>query len=90
MEKANNVSSKDVTIKKKSCCKDVTEFVTTPNFNKQELLKISQEQVNFLVAYTYSFINVFKKTQHKNEFYKDFSPPDIEQNYQVLFQSFLI
>ena len=90
MEKAIDVSSKETSVKKKSCCKDVTEFIQAPNFEKQELLKISQKQVSFVFAYTYSYINIFKETQLKNEFYKDFSPPDIHQNYQVLFQTFLI
>lgn len=90
MEKAIDVSSKEASVKKKSCCKDVTEFIQAPNFEKQELLKISKEQVNFVIAYTYSYINLFKEAQLRNEFYKDFSPPDIQQDYQVLYQTFLI
>lgn len=90
MEKAIDRVSKEVTIKKKSCCKDITEFVKAPNFEKQELLKVNKEQAYFIYAYTYSFINLFKETQVRNEFYKDFSPPDLQQDYQVLYQSFLI
>ncbi|MGB0892687.1 MAG: HYC_CC_PP family protein [Flavobacteriaceae bacterium] len=90
MEKVTNLSSKETSVKKKSCCKDVTEFIAAPNFDNQELLKISQEQTDFVLIYAYSYINRFKETQLRNEFFKDFSPPDIEQNYQALFQTFLI
>lgn len=89
-EKVKEVNLNKTTIKKKSCCKDVTEFIEAPNFEKKELVKITQKQIDFTIAFVYSYINIYKETQLEKEFYKDFSPPDFQKDFQVLHQVFLI
>ncbi len=77
-------------IQKKSCCKNETTFVDSSTFNKEKTIAIQSVTVEFVFAYAYSFINLYQNTVLEKEYYKDFSPPDIEHDIQVLHQSFLI
>ena len=85
--KMNLTTSK---IQKKSCCKNETTFVDSSTFNKEKTIAIQSVTVEFVFAYAYSFINLYQNTVLEKEYYKDFSPPDIEHDIQVLHQSFLI
>ena len=78
-------------MKTKSCCKDEIEHLK----GQDELLKKTIEELTFdqqksLIVFAFSFLNVFEKIQLKEEYFKDFPPPNLYQNYQVLHQSFLI
>jgi hypothetical protein len=78
-------------MKIKSCCKDEIEHLK----GQDELLKKTIEELTFnqqksLVIFAVSFLNVFEEIQLKKEYFKDFPPPNLYQNYQVLHQSFLI
>jgi hypothetical protein len=76
---------------KKSCCKDEIDVV-----EGQDELKTSSfedlefEQQQFLSAYTYSYINGFESLPKQTIPHKDYSPPNLVTNIQVLDQVFLI
>lgn len=77
--------------KKKSCCKDEVQKIQGQDklqVNKVE--KFSFEKEKFLTAFVISYQDLFFTNKSKNNFYTDFSPPDILLDYQVLFQTFLI
>lgn len=78
-------------IKKKNCCKDEVHKVEGQDklqLNKIE--KITFEKEQFLTAFIVSYRDLFIIDKSNNNFYKDFSPPDIPLDYQVLYQTFLI
>jgi len=81
----------DVTkIKKNKCCKDEITIVESSTFNKEELITIQINDIEFVFAFAYSYINSNQNILLENEYYKDFSPPGIDQDILVLHQSFLI
>ncbi|APZ45212.1 hypothetical protein BW723_02380 [Polaribacter reichenbachii] len=77
--------------KMKSCCKDEVHKVEGQDeLQFQKIDNFSFEKQQFLAAYFLSFKKLLVKNASKNIFYKDFSPPDIPTDYQVLYQVFLI
>lgn len=77
-------------IQKKKCCKNEVEVIESTTFDKEKLTKLTLQKVEFVVFHLYSYINSYQEISLEKEFYKDFSPPDLEQNIQVLHQTFLI
>ncbi len=77
-------------IGKKKCCKDETIFIESSTFDKEKLISLESTTIEFVYSYAYSYINLYQNIVLEKEYYKDFSPPDPEENIQVLFQTFLI
>ena len=75
---------------KKKCCKDETEIIESKTFNKEKLLSFTPETIEFFVFHLYSYINLYEDADVEKEFYKDFSPPDVVQDIQILHETFLI
>lgn len=79
------------TIKKKNCCKDETlniegqDELQLTSFNK-----ITFEKQQFLTAFVFSYQNLFVEQSRTQSDQRIFPPPEIYQNYQVIYQSFLI
>lgn len=78
------------TVKENSCCVDEIQIIESTTFDKEKLTKVTQKNIEFAFVYAYSYIDIFNEVLLDKEWYKDFSPPDIEEDKQVLFQSFLI
>ena len=77
--------------KKKNCCKDeVQKIEGQDELQSFEIDKLTFEKEQFLTAFVISYKDLFVEVASKNNFYKDFSPPDIPIDYQVLYQTFLI
>lgn len=77
--------------KKKNCCKD--EVITAKGQDELQQfneLKLDFDKQQFVTAFLISYQDLFVEKASKNIFYKDFSPPDIPRDYQILHQSFLI
>ncbi|PQB08829.1 hypothetical protein BST83_00195 [Polaribacter filamentus] len=78
-------------VKRDNCCKVEIQKVVGQNqlrFHQIEKLSISKQQ--FIALFFVSKNDLFTKNKSKNKFYKDFSPPDICLDYQILYQTFLI
>jgi hypothetical protein len=80
-----------VSAKKKNCCKDEVHHIE----GQDELQQTSADEFNFskqqfLVSFYVSYNDLFIENESKKIYYKDFSPPEILKDYQVLHQSFLI
>ena len=77
--------------KKKNCCKDeVHKFEGQDELQTQKIEKLSFEKQQVLTAFFISYKDLFASNQSNTNFYKDFSPPDIPKDFQILHQSFLI
>ncbi|NMH89791.1 hypothetical protein HHX25_19980 [Flavivirga sp. Y03] len=78
-------------ITKKSCCKDVIDVVEGQNklkFSSFEDLDFEQQQ--FIASYTCAYINLFKGLPKVTIPHKDYSPPNLVTDIQVLDQVFII
>jgi hypothetical protein len=74
-----------------SCCKDEIAHIEGVKILQQEVekdLNFKTQQV--LIAFFQSYTNSFHSYKPKNLFLRDFSPPDISDDFQVSFQCFLI
>lgn len=89
MEHSEAVTSYQ-TVKENSCCVDEIQIIESTTFDKEKLTKVTQKNIEFAFIYAYSYIDIFNEVLLDKEWYKDFSPPDIEEDKLVLFQSFLI
>ena len=76
--------------KKKGCCTDEFKLIESSTFDKEKIASFTPQDMQFLTYYIYSYINLFQEVELEREFYKDFSPPDIVQDIQVLHETFLI
>lgn len=76
--------------KKKGCCTDKSELIESSTFDKEKITSFSPQELQFLTFYVCSYIRLFQEVDLEKEFYKDFSPPDIVQDIQVLHETFLI
>ncbi|WP_299012566.1 hypothetical protein [uncultured Polaribacter sp.] len=77
--------------KKKNCCTDETHtFEGQDELQPNTELKFDLKKQQFFTSFLISYQQLFSDKSSENKYYKDFSPPDIPRDYQVLFQSFLI
>ena len=77
-------------MKKKSCCSDQQLIVEGQDDLKDTFNKLTFEQHVFVVSFTYSYINLFEGTASEEVPYKDYPPPFVIRDVQVLHQTFLI
>lgn len=76
---------------KKSCCTDeVHQIEGQDELQANKIENITFENQQFLAAFLISYKDLFIKVDSENNFYKNFSPPDISFDYQISYQSFLI
>ena len=78
-------------ITKKTCCKDTVDLL-----EGQDELRVNSsddlefEQQTFIATFVYSFINLFEGLPQLVVPHKDYSPPNLIVDIQVLDQVFLI
>ena len=79
------------TLQKKSCCKDEIDVVEGQDelkFSSFEDLDFEQQQ--FITAFTYTYLTCFESLPKQIIPHKDYSPPNLVFDRQVLDQVFLI
>lgn len=85
-----NMSPQTTNIKKNNCCKDEVILIDSSVFNKEKVFNLDYVDLKFIFFYSLSYIDFYRSIDLEKEYYKDFSPPDPEQNIQALLQTFLI
>ncbi len=84
-----NDSSSDVKVK--GCCKNEIEHVEGQDkLHNNSIEKLTFEQQKGLLDFAFYLKNIFENAQFVKEYFRDFPPPNLYQNYQILHQSFLI
>lgn len=74
----------------KSCCKDEVDVVEGQDELQFESFDDCNMQPEFLTAFVYSYINLFEGLPKQVIPHKDYSPPNLVADIQVLDQVFLI
>lgn len=75
---------------KKDCCKEVVEIIEPQVFDKTITLKFNTKQFLTAIYFAVSYINVFQERITYDSVLFEPPPPDIENDIQVLHQTFLI
>ena len=91
MEVQQKPSSKECDlINKKNCCSDEQLVVDGQDNLKISFDKLDKEQQLLVATIVYSYINLFTELQTENIPFRDYSPPPLVRDVQVLDQTFLI
>lgn len=85
-----SLKSNKLNFSEKDCCKNETSYKDIQIFDTTNSVKITKSQSLFLTSLYYNFIEKSTYVNTTKNYYKDFSPPKLVSNKQVLFQTFLI
>ena len=85
-ENAIDIESK---IQKEKCCQDIQELIPGNQNEQQAIDSFEFNKVRFVLAYTYIFLNLFEENKDLIPF-KYYSPPLVDKDINVLYQTFLI
>lgn len=89
MELQNLSDSNDCSLKD-DCCRDEQIVFQGHNDLKTSVNTMSFEQQVFVASFVYSYINLFEDFETDNNSFRDYSPPPLVRDIQVLDQTFLI
>ena len=78
------------TITTKSCCSDKTVVVKGHDDLKSSFDSLSLEHQTFVAAFVYTYVNLFEGLDEQIIPFKDYSPPVLIKDIQLLDQTFLI
>jgi len=73
-----------------NCCKNETTIKDIQIFDTNSPNKIAKNTVLFFTSFHHNFIQKTTFVTATKNYYKDFYPPKLVSNKQVLFQTFLI
>ena len=90
MEVRQKTSSTECDITKKDCCSDEQLVVDGQDNLKISFDKLDKEQQILVATFIYSYVNLFTELQTENISFRDYSPPPLVRDVQVLDQTFLI
>lgn len=90
MQEDDNSSNSNQSVDTSECCQNQFELVHNDKDLSIKVLKIDAAQVIFIAAFTQSFIFGIAPITITGQPIPHNTPPSIEKDYSVLFQSFLI
>ena len=90
MEVQQQSPSSECDISKKDCCSDEQVIVEGQDTLKTSFDKLDKDQQLFVAAFIHTYINLFFESQEDLNSYRDYTPPPLVRDIQVLDQTFLI
>ena len=90
MEKAQPVKCENPSMSEKSCCSDQKIVKEGSDDLKTSFNKLTFEQQTFVATFFYTYINLFEGLDENIVPFKDYSPPFIERDVQILYETYLI
>ena len=90
MEVQQQSNSSECDISKKDCCSDEQVIVEGQDTLKTSFEKLDKDQQLFVAAFIHTYINLFFEFQEDLNSYRDYTPPPLVRDIQVLDQTFLI
>lgn len=78
------------TIQKDNCCKDLVIQIEGQDELRPLFTDLNFDQQVIFTSFVYSYLISFEEIGDKNFVFRDYSPPLVDYDYQVLFQTFLI
>ena len=90
MEVQQKSSSSECDITNKDCCSDEQLIIDGQDNLKTSFDKLEKEQQIFVATFLYSYLNLFEGSQNETTSFRDYSPPPLVRDIQLLDQTFLI
>lgn len=72
------------------CCSDIEVTIEGQNDLKPSFNQLTFEQQVFVTSFVYSYVNLFEGIDELISPFKDYSPPPLIRDIQILDQTFLI
>lgn len=79
----------DDKVQKEKCCNDIHELIPGNQTEQQALQNFEIEKVQFLIAFSYTYLNLYEDDTDEIPF-RSHSPPLVDKDISVLYQTFLI
>ena len=76
-------------IHQENCCDNIQELIPGNQNEQQAIDSFELNQVQFIYAFTSTYLKLFEVKENISPFIT-ISPPIIDKDYQILYQSFLI
>jgi hypothetical protein len=90
-KKCGGMDSEEVLYVKKPCCKDTVDiFEGQDELNTSDFEDLNQTVKLTLIAYAYSYSLLFESLPKRIIPHKDYSPPNLTKDIQVLDETYLI
>lgn len=74
---------------KVNCCDNIHQLIQGNQTQQQALDNFKIDQVQFIIAYSYSYLDLFEERKDIT-LHNFYPPPLVNRNIQVLYQTFLI
>ena len=75
---------------KKDCCSDNVKQIEGQSNLKIDFNSLTIPQQDFVVAFTFSYINLFESIEKRINAFENYSPPLVNKDIAVLYQVFRI
>lgn len=72
------------------CCQDIVETIESSNDELTVIKELDVRQQEFVQAFIYSYLNLFEGLAQNAVPFKDYEPPLVTKDIQVLHDTFLI
>ncbi len=73
-----------------NCCSDIEVTIEGQDDLKISFDHLSFDQQQFVISFTYSLVSLSEDTDENSSLFKDYVPPPLLRDVQVLHQTFLI
>ena len=90
MELQKPTASKDCELQKSNCCKDEVKQFTGQNELNTNISTLNFEQQVFVASFAYAYLNLFEGLAVNIIPYKNYTPPLVDKEINVLYQVFII
>ena len=80
----------DCNIQKNNCCKDVVKLFKGQDDIKTNPLDLNSSEQILLASFIYSYVNLFEGLEENIIPFKEYSPPFLITNIQVINETYLI
>lgn len=90
MEMEKSLTIGDCNIQKNNCCKDVVKLFKGQDDIKTNPIDLNSSQQILVASFIYSYINLFEGLEENIIPFKEYSPPFLVTNIQVINETYLI
>lgn len=90
MEMKNPSPTNDCSIQKDNCCSDIVKQIEGQNELKTDFFSSNFEQQIFIASFVYSYVSLFEGLDKNIVPFKNYSPPLLVKDIQILDEVFLI
>ena len=90
MEMEKSLAIGDCNIQKNNCCKDVVKLYKGQDDIKTNPIDLNSSQQILVASFIYSYINLFEGLEENIIPFKEYSPPFLITNIQVINETYLI